>query len=162
MEAIERMVADFGMGRTAVAIQKACDLVPDFVPTPAKIREFIPAPDNKRKTCTLCHPSGFVMVFHGRTDGGNQIDPRVGAVKLCDHEGGKSPVVEVDTGERQYGTNDIKAQWKIQKANRAKAGRPLTEAEMAECVDELDRQIDAVEKRAAGRVDRAGSVARSS
>jgi hypothetical protein len=173
MEAIERMVAEFGMGRTAAAIQKACDLIPDFVPTPAKIREFMPAVGGKLKTCTLCHPSGFVRVFEGVTSsepnsvgvpaqGGNPIDPVAGAVRRCDHLEGKSPVVEVDTEEREYGTDDVKALWKIHKEKRARVGRALTESEIEQCVDELDLRIDAVEKRGSGRIERAGSVARSS
>src|SRR6266478_417714 len=37
-EALERMVNEFGRGRTAAAIAQAVDLIPDFCPTVAKIR----------------------------------------------------------------------------------------------------------------------------
>jgi hypothetical protein len=155
-EALERMVQEFGNSRVAIAIQKACDLIPDFVPTPAKIREFIPLP-GPIKTCTLCHPSGFVMVYEGRTssepnsagipaDGGNPVDPKFGAAKRCDHQGGYSPVAEVPPDEvgRMYGVFDIKALAEIHRKKRAQAGRALTEKELDACVDELDRKIDAL------------------
>lgn len=141
-EALERMVAEFGHGRTAAAIARAVDLVPDFCPTPAKIREFIPAPGGKAKTCTDCHPDGFVRVFTGRTDGGNRIDPKLGAMKRCDHSEGHSPVLDVDPdGGHQYGSADIQELWKIHKNKRAQLGRELTEAELISCLNELDRRI---------------------
>jgi len=63
LEAIERMADQFGRGRTSAAIAKAVDLIPDFVPTIAKIREFMPLAEGQIKTCTLCHPTGFVYVY---------------------------------------------------------------------------------------------------
>lgn len=143
--AIQRMAADVGQGRTAAAIAVAIDLVPDFCPTVAKIREFIPSPDVKVKTCTDCHPGGFVQVFSGRTDGGNQIDPKIGAVKRCNHEFGKSPVLDViPDGGHAYGKHDIEALWQIHKKKRAQLGRPLTEQELNGCLSELDRRITAL------------------
>lgn len=140
--AIERMAGEFGQGRTAAAIAKAVDLVPDFCPTVAKIREFIPSPEGKLKTCTDCHPGGFVKVFHGRTDGGNAVDPKFGAVKRCDHEFGRSPILDVSPdGGHQYGQHDITELWKIHKKKSAQLGRPLTEAELNSCLNELDRRI---------------------
>lgn len=141
-EAIERMVAEFGKGRTAAGIAKAIDYVPDFCPTPARIRELIPSPGGKSQTCTACHPDGFVRVFSGRTDGCHRIDPVVGAVKRCDHTEGHSPVLDVDPdGGHQYGSADIAELWKIHKKKRAELGRPLTEAELNSCLNELDRRI---------------------
>ena len=50
--AITRMAGEFGRDRTAEGIQKACDSVPEFVPTPAKIREFIPKKSDDYKSGT--------------------------------------------------------------------------------------------------------------
>jgi hypothetical protein len=137
-EAIKRMVEEFGQGRTAAAIAKACDLVPDFVPTPGKIREFMPARQGELTTCTLCHPSGFVMVYEGKTAGGNRIDPQYGAVKRCDHSAGKSPVKDPELGEG-YGTNDVKLLWKLFEKKRLAVGRPLKEQDTGILLDELDQ-----------------------
>jgi hypothetical protein len=158
-EAIGRMVEEFGQGRVAAGIQKACDIVPDFVPTPGRIREFIPLP-GPIKTCSLCHPSGYIMVYEGRTsrepnsqgiaaDGGNPIDPKFGAARRCDHKGGFSPIADIHgPDERQYGNVDAWALWAIHKEAAKKAnGRPLTEEELDECVNELDRRIDEVDRR---------------
>lgn len=140
VEAIKRMVDEFGQGRTAAAIIKAVDLVPDFVPTPAKIREFMPAREAEVKTCTLCHPSGFVMVYEGKTAGGNNIDPNFGAAMRCDHEEGKSPVVDMNQG-LGYGTNDIKILAKLVEKKRAFiGGRQMTTAEHEGLLKELDRK----------------------
>lgn len=142
-EAIERMVSEFGQGRTSAGIAKAIDYVPDFCPTPAKIRELIPSPGGKSKSCTDCHPDGFVRVFTGRTDGGNRIDPKLGAMKRCDHSEGHSPVLDVDPdGGHQYGSADIEELWKIHKKKRLQLGRTLTEAELNSCLNELDMRID--------------------
>src|SRR6266403_2133637 len=147
-EAISRMVEEFGRGRTAVAIAKAVDLIPDFVPTIAKIRQFMPLAEGQIKTCTLCHPSGFVYVYEGFLEsnpahGKLPVDPKVGAVKRCGHVAGKSPVEDIaPPGERLYGTNEVKALWKIHAAKRAQLNRSLIEKELAECVDQLDRCID--------------------
>jgi hypothetical protein len=84
--AIQRMVEEFGQYRTESAIKKGCDLVPDFVPTPAKIREFIPPKRAEIKTCPKCHPYGFVMVYEGRTAGGNPVDPQYGVARRCQHQ----------------------------------------------------------------------------
>jgi len=138
-EALGRMVQEFGQGRTATAIAKACDLVPDFVPTPAKIREFIPAQDSKRKTCTLCHPSGYVYVYDGRLVSGAKVDPQVGAVRLCAHDGGLGPVVERDEHEgKGYWENDILLLAKLHRNKRKTVGRELTQAELDELLDDLD------------------------
>ena len=88
-EGIGRMVNDFGQERTAAAIIKSCDIVPDFVPTLAKIREFMPSRKGELKTCVRCHPSGWVMVYEGRTDGGQPVDSKLGAAKRCDHGTGE-------------------------------------------------------------------------
>ena len=142
-EAIERMAGEFGQGRTASGIAKAIDYVPDFCPTPARIRELIPSPGGKLTTCTDCHPDGFVRVFTGRTDGRNWIDPKVGAVKRCDHSEGQGPILDVSPdGGHAYGTADVKELWKIHKKKRAQLGRELTEAELNSCLNELDMRID--------------------
>lgn len=143
--AIERMVGEFGQGRTAAAIQKAIDYVPDFVPTSAKLREFVPSPGGKLTTCTLCHQDeGYVRVFHGWTTGGNPIDP-TGAVRRCDHVGGNGPVTGEHHYGRTYGKMDIQELWKIHKARRLKEGKPLREDQLEWCLGELDKRINAVE-----------------
>jgi len=148
-EAIARMVEEFGQGRTAAAIQRACDLVPDFVPTPGKIREFMPTATAKIETCTLCHPSGYVMVYEGKTartesGGGNDIDPKFGAARRCDHKGGFFPVTEQrapGADGRQYGVNHVEILWKLHAEKRARLKRNLTAREQAALLDELDRLI---------------------
>lgn len=148
--AIERMVGEFGQGRTSSAIQRACDLVPDFVPTPAKIREFMPARQGELKTCTLCHPSGFVMVYQGRTDGGNKIDPKFGAVTRCDHSGGLSPITESHDGERDYGYQDVRYLSHIHgKARKINGNQPLNQKQLDTLLDGLDAAIDAQERNGA-------------
>ena len=137
--AIERMVSEFGQGRTAVAIGKAVDYIPNFVPTVAKIREFIPAAEGTRKTCTLCHPSGYVYVFEGRTASGLKIDPRFGAAKLCSHKDGLSPVINVNEEHgKTYGENDCLILWKLVRERMAENPYPLTEREQAMLLDKLD------------------------
>jgi hypothetical protein len=136
---IARMVDEFGQGRTSAAILKAIDLIPDFAPTLGKIREFMPAREGELKTCTLCHPSGFVMVYTGKTDGGNDVDPDLGAAKRCDHLAGKSPVVDIPP-EKGYGTNDVKILMKLHaKARALSGGIPLSKREQEELLDELDK-----------------------
>jgi hypothetical protein len=146
-EAMERMVDDFGQGRTAAAIAKAIDYIPDFVPTIAKIREFVPAREGELKTCSLCHPSGYVMVYSGRTDGGNKVDPQFGAAKRCDHAGGMSPVVDPHEGDG-YGGDDIKALQKMHRVKRAALGRPLTQSEQDALLNDLDRRRQRVRETA--------------
>ena len=139
VDAIGRMVSEFGQGRTAVAIGKAVDYIPDFVPTVAKIREFIPAAEGTRKTCTLCHPSGYVYVFEGRTASGLKIDPRFGAAKLCSHKDGLSPVINVNEEHgKTYGENDCLILWKLVRERMAENPYPLTEREQAMLLDKLD------------------------
>jgi hypothetical protein len=134
-EGFKRMVADFGMARTAIAIDKAVDYVPDFCPTIAKIREFVPPKEGQVKTCTLCHPSGFVEVEKPA----HWFETSSPPVQRCTHEGGKSPVVDVaQSGEHQYSANDVKVLWKLFNDKRAKLGRPLTEDERDDLLVELD------------------------
>jgi len=133
------MVNEFGRGRTAAAIAQAVDLIPDFCPTVAKIREFIPAQDGKRKTCTLCHPSGYVYVYDGRLESGAKVDPQVGAVRLCAHDGGLSPVTDRDENEgKGYWENDVMLLSKLHRNKRKTVGRELTQAELDELLDDLD------------------------
>jgi len=147
IEAIHRMVGEFGSGRTAAGIQRSIDYIPDFVPTIAKIRELIPIPASQMQTCTLCHPTGFIRAFEGRTISGNPIDQDLGAVRKCPHVEGKGPVVDDRPGERQYGTGDVKALWRMHKAKRAQLGRPMTLAEQTQLLDELDKKIDGIERK---------------
>jgi hypothetical protein len=138
-EAFERMVGEFGQGRTAAAVASAIDLVPDFCPTVAKIREFVPGPGGQRRTCTDCYPSGFVQVVKPR----GWLPSSTPPVARCDHQFGKSPVLDVcPDGGHGYGAADIAELWKIHKKKRAQLGRPLTEAELNSCLNELDMRID--------------------
>jgi len=135
MEAIERMAGEFGRGRTSVAIAKAIDLVPDFAPTVAKIREFIPSPEGQFKTCTLCHPNGFVEA----PKPAHWLETSSPPYQRCTHEGGKSPVVEIpQPGEHQYSGNDVKILWKMHEKKRKYLGRTLTQEELDELLIDLD------------------------
>jgi len=134
-QAIQRMVTEFGMGRTAAAIAKAVDYVPDFCPTIAKIREFVPAKEGQFKTCTLCHPNGFVEA----PKPAHWLETSSAPYVRCTHEGGKSPVVEIpQPGEHQYSGNDVKILWKMHDKKRKYLGRTLTQEELDDLVTDLD------------------------
>lgn len=137
-EAFERMVGDFGQGRTSAAVGIAIDLVPDFCPTVAKIREFVPSAGGEHKTCTKCHPSGFVEAAKPK----HWLPSSSAPVRPCDHSLGQGPILDVcPDGGHAYGLADIKELWKIHKARQLRLGRTLTEAELNGCLNELDSRI---------------------
>ena len=58
-----------------------------YFPRPHDILELVAAYKVERQKqfipCGQCD-GGWVRVYTGRTDGGNQVDPKVGAVKRCE------------------------------------------------------------------------------
>lgn len=76
--AFKRMLSEFDEKRVNEGLTAAIDNCPDFLPNPAKIRQYIPRPQQGRPTCPRCVDSeGWIDA--GRDKAGNR------AVRLCDH-----------------------------------------------------------------------------
>jgi hypothetical protein len=109
-------------------------------PKPANILELIGvwtlSNKTKFKTCGNCE-DGWIRVFHGKTDAGHEIDPKIGAVMRC--QCNQSGEQFIDHYGQGYNEEDMRWLYKRYQAKRGHLPKkPMTDAEIDQLLDELD------------------------
>lgn len=110
-------------------------------PRPANILELIGvwalANKPKFKPCGNCD-NGWIRVFHGRTDGGNPIDEKTGAVIRC--QCNRKGDLVIEHYGQGYNTADMAWLWKKISLRKKLNPDRLSEIEINCFLDELDKK----------------------